>query len=334
MLFRIALVAIAPAIFGCSSDTDTSDVDGTSTPDDPDVTVATLNVLHGIFCAPESDLCRLDDRLALAFDWIKFVGCPDVVTFQEVSDTVFRKLDPFAASTCPFPYFIERRRSNGVDDETVLSRYPLETVERVPLYGDFRGVLHARIKHPRGAVDVFTTHLASSVDKGGDACGLSCPPECAVAGLETKRDCQAVQLGDFVKKARDETRLAFITGDFNFAKDAFGYRYLTGIGWSDSHLAASNRECDSRTGAGCTSGRRGGLDSKDGTLRSRIDFVFVAPHSRPCELEAGGDPDGDATPTGTFADRPNPFADSCGASPAPVCWPSDHGGSVIDMNCR
>ncbi|HYR95310.1 MAG TPA: hypothetical protein VEM57_01185 [Candidatus Binatus sp.] len=43
--------------------------------------------------------------------------------------------------------------------------------------------------------------------------------------------------------------------------------------------------------------------------------------------------DGDATATRIFADDPNPFAPACGPLPDPICWPSDHEGAELDLNC-
>ena len=53
---------------------------------------------------------------------------------------------------------------NRIDDAMLLTRVPVLDFEVVPLAGNFRNVLHARLDHPLGPVDVFTTHLASSSD--------------------------------------------------------------------------------------------------------------------------------------------------------------------------
>jgi len=37
--------------------------------------------------------------------------------------------------------------------------------------------------------------------------------------------------------------------------------------------------------------------------------------------------------TRIFADDPNPFAPTCGPAPDAICWPSDHEGAQVDLNC-
>ena len=60
------------------------------------VTVVNLNVFHGIDCVPvRGEQCRLADRLALLFARLTALGCPDIVTFQEVLDrTTVETLTP------------------------------------------------------------------------------------------------------------------------------------------------------------------------------------------------------------------------------------------------
>src|SRR5262249_38596701 len=43
-----------------------------------DVTLADLNVLHGVFCPAGTDSCRRTDRIALLYEWVARRGCPDV----------------------------------------------------------------------------------------------------------------------------------------------------------------------------------------------------------------------------------------------------------------
>ena len=73
-------------------------------------------------------------------------------------------------------------------------------------------------------------------------------------------------------------------------------------------------------------------------LRRRIDYAFLVPPgpSSDCSavLDGPTDPDGDGTATQIFTDDPNPFAPSCGPSPDPICWPSDHEGVELDLNCE
>jgi hypothetical protein len=50
-------------------------------------------------------------------------------------------------------------------------------------------------------------------------------------------------------------------------------------------------------------------------------------------LDAPRDADGDGTATRLFTDTANPFSRACGAAPLPICWPSDHEGVQLDLNC-
>lgn len=312
----------------------------------PDLRVATLNVLHGTTGqCPSLDHCRLEARADLLAQWIRASGCPDVVTLQEGWSGWATALRARAAALCEFPYeVVVAGDALGVDDEIVLTRYPVRHLARQALFGGFRRVMHLRVDHPLGPVDVYTTHLAAGVDGGTLSCDLvtrPCPAECRDAGAQTRRDCQAWQLARYVEATHDVDTPAVIAGDLNAPPGSFVYRQFTERGWTDVYLAAGNPECDPATGIGCSAGRDGeslaALESPARNLRSRIDFLFLVPPAAgfPCRvaLDTPEDADGDGTATRHFADAPNPFAPACGAAPLPPCWPSDHGGVEMDLNC-
>jgi endonuclease/exonuclease/phosphatase family metal-dependent hydrolase len=329
-----ARIALAGALFtGCCS----SDGGG------PGVTLADLNFLHGIFCPPESDRCRLPDRVELLLQFIVERGCPDVVTLQEIWPPSVALLEPRLAELCPTPYTLVQGASRpGVDDETVLSRHPVLEVEQLILYRGFRRALFTRIDHPIGPLDVFTSHLASGSDGAQQPCADDCPPECVAAGASNVRECQAVQMALFVEREHDVPEPALVTGDFNAPPGSFVYEQFAGRGWTDTYLAAGNPECDPATGVGCTSGRAdedlSGLESPALNEDERIDFVFLVPPAAgsSCDprLDSPDDDDGDGTGTRLFADVPNPFVESCGPLPAAICWPSDHVGVQVDFDCE
>jgi hypothetical protein len=245
---------------------------------------------------------------------------------------------------CPFPYEILYPGANSVDDELILTRYPVIESELKPLHLNFRHVLFARIDHPIGPVDVFTTHLASGSDSGPDPCGVTpptpCPAECVSAGAVTNRECQAVQMAMFIEEQHDIPTPGVITGDFNAEPGSFVYDQFIDRGWVDTHLAAGNPECNPITGIGCTSGRSSSLaelESTTSNVDERIDYTFLIPPGpgSTCAaiLDSPLDDDGDGTATRIFADDPNMFAPSCGPLPDPMCWPSDHEGTEMDLNC-
>ncbi|NNL64691.1 MAG: hypothetical protein HKP30_00470 [Myxococcales bacterium] len=318
---------------------------------DDDLTLANLNILHGLGCAP--DLCRVPDRIDLLFDWIADAGCPDVVTLQEVNDLPAQAhqsralIEAELATACGGQYDGNSVYSDvqDIDEEMLLSRYPILSSEVLVLHSGLapnftRHVLYAEIDHPAGAMDVFTTHLSSGSDQATNPCS-PCPAACTAAGATTNRECQAVQLADYVNLKNDTATPAFVTGDLNAEPGSFEYEHLVAQGWSDTHLAVGNAECDPLTtgAAGCTSGRESGdpseLESTADNVDRRIDYAFLvraSPSSSLCvRLDGAGDLDGDGTATRVFADVSNPFA-ACGASPSAICWPSDHEGNEVDAN--
>ncbi len=313
-----------------------------------DARVATLNVLHGLFCPPATASCRLADRIALLGQWILDRKCPDVVALQEVWSNspgvdVLSNVQSQLVGICPDEYRVAFQQTFPADDSLILSRYAVVSNQSVDLYGPVRYAQHARLDHPIGLLDVFSTHLASSSDLATAPCGSfeACPAECVAAGASTVRQCQAVQLANHVAAAHDVAPPAFIVGDFNAQPGSFEYdQVVTGLGAADTFLAAGNAECVLATGVGCTSGRiDDALTDLEATalgVSRRIDFAFLIPPggSSSCSgaLDSPGDADGDGVGTRLFAAEPNPFA-SCGPLPDPICWVSDHSGAEADVNC-
>jgi len=303
-----------------------------------DLTVANLNMLHGLFCPAGTNRCRVSDRTDLLFQWVAASGCPDVITLQEVFDPNVPIVLSHLATTCPFTYESVYVRTNSVDDAIILTRYPASVVEVTRLYKGFRYALFARIDHPLGPVDVFTTHLASGSDGAQNPCAGDCPAECVMAGATKVRECQGVQMANLVASRHDVTPPAVATGDFNDPSGSLVYNQFVGHGWTDTYLEAGNPECNSMTGVGCTSGRIDDdltdMESPASNVNERIDYIFLVPPTvGTCSLDPATDNDGDGTATRIFDDDPNPFAAMCGALPDPICWPSDHEGTELDLNC-
>jgi endonuclease/exonuclease/phosphatase family metal-dependent hydrolase len=243
------------------------------------------------------------------------------------------------ATTCPFTYEEAYINANGLDDVIILSRYPIGRIELRRMYQlNFRTVLFARIDHPMGPVDVFSTHLAAGSDGGPTPCGANCPAECVAAGAATVRECQAVQTAEFIESLHDVATPAVLTGDLNAQPGTFVYQQFVNRGWIDTYLAVGLPECVPATGVGCTSGRIDDdlthLEDPAANVDVRIDYAFVVPPTvGSCALDGLSDDDGDGIVTRIFADDPNPFAPTCGPAPDPICWPSDHEGMQLDLNC-
>ena len=348
------------------------------------VELANLNILHGFACDPplpyDGDQCRVVDRIDLLIEEIAAAGCPDLVTLQENVTTRFamrgigvlvgpledttaliRERLPGLAELCGFEYGVvfDPRAARpapfgrGTDEELILSRYPVTRSETLLLYSAVapfftRHVLFARVAHPEGEIDVFTTHLASSSDSAEEQCGAQvlpapfqnpCPAECD-ASVDTVRECQAKQTARFVEARHDIRGPALLAGDFNSSPGSNEYLEFTGRGWIDSHLAAGNAECDPETGEQCTAGRAdsdlSSLESPELGQIERIDFIFVVPARK--GARCGGKierykphPQRPAPTTGLFAAVPRL---PCGEAPLPTCFVSDHSGNQLDLGCR
>jgi endonuclease/exonuclease/phosphatase family metal-dependent hydrolase len=358
-----------------------------------EVEIANLNLLHGVDCDPafdpdfpdvdEGDQCRLADRVELLFEHLVDIGCPDIVTLQEIvnrdfvprrlpdgtvemvgpldsSLTLIEKQVQLQAQACGFQYHllylpVPVTVFEGTDEELILSRYPILKAESrllhsalfppdiEPLQFFARHVLFARIDHPIGPVDVFTTHLSSDADFGDNDCNstvdfgdgvvifVPCPEECK--GLPTVRACQAQQLALFVEERHDVQTPAYVSGDMNADPNSDEDAIFVERGWIDTYLAAGNSECDPMTGLGCTSGRdevRGELEDPALNVHQRIDYVFVVPGDSDlncCLVQT------QMRHSGLFAAEPNPFVDECGPAPLPICWASDHSGNFGNIRC-
>jgi endonuclease/exonuclease/phosphatase family metal-dependent hydrolase len=348
------------------------------------VELANLNILHGFACDPplpdDGDQCRVVDRIDLLIQEIIAAGCPDLVTLQENVTNEFPQRDigvfvgpledtteligarvPVLAAVCGFDYevvFPVRATrpppfGRGIDEEMILSRYPVSARSNFQLYGPLRPfftrhVQFARVEHPEGPIDVFTTHLASGADLATAPCGIAglppplesppCPEECE-AFVDTVRECQVEQLARFVAERHDVDEFALVTGDFNAVPGSREVQKLVSLGWIDSHLAAGNPECDPETGKQCTSGREDSdlsdLESPELNQTRRIDYIFVVPPGPRAhcsgEIETLTHPQRGVTTTGLWAAEPNL---PCGPAPLPTCFVSDHSGNQVNLACR
>ena len=334
--------ALLLAIAACSDSSDNRIADGGATAATPDVTVASLNVLHGIFCAPETQDCRLADRQDLLFDWLEAIGCPDVVLLQEIlGERIVAALQERAAVRCGGVYQV-LSPALATGQNYTLTRYPvLQTGE--DRIGGVRNLFHVQLDHPTGPVDVFNTHLAAGIDL--QPCDEACPQEFRAAGAVDSRECQAIQVTRLIQQRAAPGSLRILGGDFNSDPQSLEYRHIVqDNGWVDAYLAADNPECEPSSGIGCTSGREdealNDMESPESGVSSRIDYLFLqlpaAEGGAACEyaLDSRRDDDGDGFATRIFADDPNPFVDSCGPLPEAICWPSDHEGMQADINCR
>ena len=205
---KLGIFAIAAlfSVAGCTGDDD----DCASSVALPDVRALSLNILHGASCDTDPLFCRVEERVELVFDLIVAAGCPEVVVLQEVLGPPVPFVVDRAATTCPFAYEVVIPPST---QNITLSRYPVIETNAEFLHGGIRLVLHTRIDHPIGEIDVFNTHFAAGVDNGPAPCFEPCPDECVAAGAVSNRDCQAVLTAAFVAQRHDTTTPAILAGD-------------------------------------------------------------------------------------------------------------------------
>ena len=166
------------------------------------VRVATLNVLHGLFCPSGTANCRLSDRIALLGQWILERKCPDVIALQEVWSSspgvdVLSNVQAQLVGICPDDYRVAFQQTFVADDSVILSRYAVVSNQSSDLYGPFRYVQHARLDHPVGLLDVFSTHLAS---------GSTSPPRRAAPSRPARRSASPQAPPRFASARRSSSR--------------------------------------------------------------------------------------------------------------------------------
>ena len=316
------LLVLAAVGLGCSGDDDSGGGTGAD-----ELTVVSLNVLHGAACPPDSDGCRLPDRMALTLRLVEEAGCPDVVALQEVSPRVRTTLLELLPDTCDGKYEEVWVADESIDRELVLTTLTSTAKERRTLAGGMRTALWTRLDTDIGEVDLVVTHLGAGGNSDGTGGGLclrrTCPPPCEPD--MTLHACQLVQLGALLDEKRDDgERPAVVVGDFNLVPSAPPLvSFVRDQDLEDVHVAARQPECDPSTGVGCTGGRAddtlAALTDPASGETERIDYAFVA---------AGDECDpGYGSGTGLFAHEPSTDG------PGGLVWPSDHVGVAVQLRC-
>jgi endonuclease/exonuclease/phosphatase family metal-dependent hydrolase len=345
----LVVVAVALVAAGCSSGDDGATADDAdragTTPTtegsasggargNPDITVVTFNLLHGLFlgsdCPEETDGCQADARLDMTWDQVEAAGCPDIIGLQEVGPSQQERIPATLPDVCGGIYEVVSADPALPVEQWILSSLPVLDAASEPISGISRSIQWVQLESAIGPIDFVTTHFVASVDNlpcTDELCGELC--EIGVeAGL-----CNPVEALDFVERQADPATPTILTGDLNATIDETRITTLIDAGFVDVWTLAGNDECEPDDGTNCTSGLSGdgpyaGLDQPANTRTSRIDYVLVrAPDD--CELRVDGpdDGDGDDTTTGMFAGEPV-------APPVEgVYWPSDHTGVQADLWC-
>ena len=307
------LVAAATLVACADGGGDTGEVTGPAR-----VAVVSQNLLHGLACPPDTERCRLAERVELFGRQLQRARCPEVVGVQEADPQVVDHLRRLARRWCGGRYRLVGAGDPGSDREVVLTRGRVVAHRRFRLAGPLRTALWVRLATGVGLVDLMVTHLASSSDDR--PCDpATCPPPCRPA--DRLNTCQARQVADLLDERRHPRSVGIVAGDLNATPREPTLEVFRALGYLDTHRWAGNPECDPDTGTQCTSGRvddaLGGLTDPAGRQTERIDYVLVAPGRR-CEP---------TRPTGLFAPDPEP------AGPGGLAFASDHTGVVATLRC-
>ena len=70
------------------------------------VRIVNFNVLHGVFCPPDTDGCQASDRMDLLARQLEEADCPEVVGLQEVNKNLAELLDDAIPKVCDGEYEI------------------------------------------------------------------------------------------------------------------------------------------------------------------------------------------------------------------------------------
>jgi hypothetical protein len=290
------------------------------------VRALTLNVLHGLSCAPETDFCQAGDRAAIVARAVQQAGCPELVGLQEIGPRQPEVFPPAMAAICGGRYELAWQGVQPPVDRTMIFT-TLPIIERG--YLDLAAfpweAYWVRVLAPIGPVDFLTTHFASS--SNNPVCTAAvCPPKCP-AGI-TANQCNAIEvvrLLTVLDALLPGARMQIASGDFNARPGSPTLETFERAGFVDAWLAAGEPECDPNTGYGCTSGRDrpatalDGLDAAGGHYSQRIDYVLARPGDD-CQFDAR---------------KATPFVAEPLARPyRGLFWPSDHAGVVADVRCR
>ena len=300
---------------------------------DDSVRIVNLNLLHGVFCPPETNGCLAPDRVDLLMQQLEAADCPEVVGLQEINVNLATLLGKAVRKPCDGEYeTVLGGKPKTLDTERVLTTLPVKSTKVEKLVGGFRTASRVVLTSPIGPLVLVVTHQDGDPEgrPPGAPC-KNCPPPCKAKQAHILA-CQTVVAGALADSAGGAKATRVLMGDFNFTSANARYQSLVADGWVDTYLLAGNPECDPATAVGCSSGRDDqSLPSlQDPTKRQveRIDFIFVKP-AKGCTVATDpvGDDDGNGVGTGLWNDEPT------ANGPGGLAWTSDHTGVSADLSC-
>jgi hypothetical protein len=321
----LAAGVLAATLAACTGDGDDDDRGSGPGRSDaaPAVRMVTLNVLHGLFCAAETDFCRAPQRAEVVADALERADCPELVGFQEVGPRQEAVVPAAMDVVCEGSYELAWEAARSPDRAMVFTTLPIEDRSYLDLAAFPWEAYRVRVDSPLGPLDFLTTHFASSSNNPPCTPGTAaeCPPACPPT-VDANR-CNAIEVRDFMEANRAGAALQVVTGDLNAPPGSATLATFTDAGFEDAWVVAGRPECDPASGRGCTSDRPrpenalDGLDVPEGRYTERIDFVLARP-GEDCTLRATAAP---------FLAEP---------LPAPVgglSWASDHAGVLAVLRC-
>ncbi|MEX0665453.1 MAG: endonuclease/exonuclease/phosphatase family protein [Acidimicrobiia bacterium] len=297
---------------------------------DASVRIVNFNVLHGLFCAPETKACQASDRMDLLAQQLEESECPEVVGMQEVNITIGKELDRIRKTVCDGKYkIVFGGQPKSSDTERIFTTLKVKSKKVLKLFGGFRTASRIVLSSPIGTIVVVTTHQDGDPDEPSLTCRV-CKPPC-----QTDRgvyDCQTDAAIALANSAGGANAIRVLMGDFNVDATSARYAYIIEDGFVDTHFEAGNAECVPETGVNCTSGRddQSLAALQDPTTREshRIDFIFVKSTPK-CDVVVDTPDDGDGDGLGTGLFFPEPTVDG----PGGLVWVSDHTGTTADLSC-
>ena len=298
---------------------------GAAAQDDPEpakpVTIANLNLLHGLFCQPnDTDWCNAPARVEILGKRLEQADCPDLVGLQEINARLEELLTRLLREVCDGEYEIGFEGVGSPDQQMVLTKLPVLEQGYVDLVHFPWEAYWVRVDTAQGPVDFLTAHFASSANN--PPCDAeACPPICA-PGIETNQ-CHAHEVVDFFA-SREGAALTIVAGDLNAQPDEPTLQTFYDADFIDAWIEANQPECDPVTGKNCTGGCDEletaffGMETREGlACDARIDFILLRPDAG-CDL---------VTKAKGFAHKP---------LKKPVdgmYWPSDHRGVQASLRC-
>ncbi|HEU5301554.1 MAG TPA: endonuclease/exonuclease/phosphatase family protein [Acidimicrobiia bacterium] len=326
-VLTLVLASLAPVAAGATADASTVPAGSGA---EPGVRIVNLNLLHGVFCEPESNLCQAEDRVALLGQQLEASGCPEVVGLQEINQNHADIIAKARKTLCGGDYEIAfGGKQVSLDTELVLTTLPIKSTKVIKLVGGFRTASRVVLGSDLGPLVVVVTHQDGDREVTVPGC-MTCKPPCSKD--EPILQCQTVAALALSNEGKPKNAVRVLMGDFNLPYGADRYNAIIADGYVDSYLEAGNPECDPLTGVGCTSGRedRTIVALKDPNAKEveRIDFVFVK-GTKKCAVVFDSPDDANGNGLGTALFGAEPAVDG----PGGLVWTSDHTGVGADIAC-